>query len=155
MSTVSHKYFQLVSWECHRLRSPLWKNSIAGVCFCLKSNLPWLWLMSLRAEWQPAVERSTALPGLFVPRTDGKRGVTVCSTQGRGADWRTLTPTHYHQQLGSINPHIHTHSRWAELRHNTQICGCLFLQSVRIIVSVIVMLTVQTLMFSHIFKCEI
>lgn len=105
-----------------------WKNVPAGVCFCLKSNLPWLWLMSLRVEWQPAAERSTALPGLFVPRADGKDGGGGSHVLDSGTgcwlknpDPNTLPPTawlcqpthtntHTHRQLGGAAPQ-HTNMR--------------------------------------------
>lgn len=116
-----------------------WMSAVEGVCFCLKSNLPRLWLMSLR------VERSTALPGLFVPGADGNGRGTVCSTQGWGADWRTLTPTHYHQQLGSVNPHTHM-----------RVYASLKCTDIHAITSVILMLPVWSSSFDFFnlkFKC--
>lgn len=88
-----------------------WKNVPAGVCFCLKSNLPWLWLMSLRVEWQPAAERSTALPGLFVPRADGKDGGGVpCAWLRDGVLTEEPWPQHTTTNSLAVSTHTHKHS---------------------------------------------
>lgn len=95
------------------------KKGTGGVCFCLKSNLPWLWLMSLRAEWQVAVvmERSTALPGLFVPGADGWEGVT-CARLRDGVlnedPWpqHSTTNSFAVSRLTCIHTHTHTADGW-------------------------------------------
>lgn len=91
--------------ECHRVRSEClrWKKGAAGVCFCLKSNLPWLWLMSLR------VERSTALPGLFVPRADGNGG-EPCARLRDGVLTEEPWPQHTTTNSLALSTHTHTHT---------------------------------------------
>lgn len=107
------------------------KKGTGGVCFCLKSNLPWLWLMSLRAEWQVAVvmERSTALPGLFVPGADGWEGVT-CARLRDGVLKEDPWPQHSTTNSFAVSRltciHTHTHSWWVGLHNDAkymEVCG--------------------------------